>query len=157
MLLPAVRNTATASLRHFASSSRLTLLHPIPLSHPPSHTLLSCPIRSFHSSKRGLEALSGITPTSPRRASIAQQLPAETAAYEDVPAPAYISPASADKGEKAKEPRKRIRAQKAAIKMVCHLNTSFFIHLHMVNTHYPIVLLVTAYTVTCAETRLHPL
>lgn len=106
----------TSSLRQFASSSRLTLLHPIPF--PLSY--IARPIsRSIHSSQASMTPmLSAIKPTTPRQASIAQQLPVDTAAFEDVSAPAYISPVEGSKAGVVKEPRKRIRAQKAAIKMV---------------------------------------
>lgn len=103
------------SLRHIASSSRLTLLHPVPLPYSYSARPLSRSVSSSQSAHASIG--SPLKPTMPRQASVAQHRPADTAAYEAVPAPSYISPVGGS-ASAPKETRRKPRAQKAAIKMV---------------------------------------
>ena len=105
---PTTMRYTASSLRYLASSSRFTLHHPIPTFTVASRSISSSPAR-FSAASAPLKA------TTPRLASVAQHRPADTAAYEAVPAPAYISPVG---NAGAKETRKRPRAQKAAISMV---------------------------------------
>ncbi|KAK1927075.1 iron ion transport-related protein [Papiliotrema laurentii] len=112
-----IRQAAGGSLRHIASSSRLTLLHPIPSPLPLAYTARPLSRSICSSQVDRSSATSPLSPTAPRSASVAQHQPASTAAYEAVSAPRYISPVDGSKAGAAKEPRRRPRAQKAAIKM----------------------------------------